>query len=710
MYTSSKTNMRSMLAKKCIPKKFNPGNAYLRTWSPLANTFNTRPTPKLNYSLTKENVGLFNIPELTSYEGFYVLRDKCKNVTEELIEEATKPHRKRKMVEIFDDLSNSLCKVADLAEFIRLAHSSATYAKAAESACCAVSGLVERLNTDIDLYNSLENVVKNGDTIQTNDTDDHVAKLFLFDFEQSGIHLGETDRNKIVSLNDFILQLGQQFVAGTTSPRTIKLNLVPDFVKNVFVCDGENITVSGLHGDSINPIVRELAYRIFLQPEMRQEQLLQKLTQARNALAVTCGFETYANKALNGSLMQTPNAVMEFLNKLSANIKEKAALDFHVMNTMKIQDYSNFGDLAPWDVPYYTQKIKRENFKVTSSEYSPYFSLGACMEGLSNIFSSLYGIRLEDVPLQPGEVWVSDVYKLAVIHESEGLLGYIYCDFYERRGKPNQDCHFTIQGGKSLPNNEYQYPIVVLMLNLPMPKWSCPCLLTPSMLDNLFHEMGHAMHSMLGRTTYQHVTGTRCSTDFAEVPSVLMEYFAADPRVLKTFAKHFQTNETIPDEMLQRLCGSKHLFMASETQLQIFYSALDQKYHAGPLKGSTMDVIEEVQNHYYGLPYVKNTAWQLRFSHLVGYGAKYYSYLVSKALASWIWQSYFEKNPFSRSYGERYRRECLAHGGGKPPWHMVADFLEKEPTSDLLAESLINEIDCKNEQLTYVKDIYKQVK
>ncbi|KAK9730095.1 Peptidase family M3 [Popillia japonica] len=702
--------MTSTLAQRLLLKRPDLGTAYLRTWSPLANTFNTRPTPKLNFSLSKENVGLFNIPELTSHEGFYILRDKCKNATEELIEEATGIDRKRKMVEIFDDLSNSLCKVADLAEFIRLAHSSVNYAKAAESACCAISGLVERLNTDVNLYNSLRDVVHKGDIINTNDIDNHVAKLFLFDFEQSGIHLSENDRNKIVSLTDYILQLGQQFVAGTTSPRTIKLALVPDFVKNVFVCDGENITVSGLHGDSTNPLIRELAYRIYLQPESRQEQLLQKLLQARNALAVTCGFETYSYKTLNGSLMQNPSAVMEFLTKLSNNIKDKAELDFYVMNVMKQNEHSDIGKLAPWDVPYYTQKIKREKFKVTSSEYSPYFSLGVCMEGLSNIFSSLYGITLQDVPLKPGEAWVNDVYKLAVTHESEGLLGYIYCDFYERKGKPNQDCHFTIQGGKYLPTGEYQLPIVVLMLTLPMPKWSSPCLLTPSMLDNLFHEMGHAMHSMLGRTHYQHVTGTRCSTDFAEVPSVLMEYFAADPRVLRTFAKHFQTKETIPDEMLHRLCGSKHLFMASETQLQIFYSALDQKYHAGPLKGSTMDVIGEMQNQYYGLPYIPNTAWQLRFSHLFGYGAKYYSYLVSKALASWIWQTYFEKDPFNRSHGERYRRECLGHGGGKPPWNMVADFLKKDPTPSLLAESLIHEIDCKNEELRYVKDIYNQIK
>lgn len=153
-----------------------------------------------------------------------------------------------------------------------------------------------------------------------------------------------------------------------------------------------------------------------------------------------------------------------------------------------------------------------------------------------------------------------------------------------------------------------QNPIVVVMLNFSLPRWN-PTLLTPSMVDNLFHEMGHAMHSMLARTEYQHVTGTRCSTDFAEVPSVLMEYFASDPRVLKTFAKHYQTGEPIPDDKLKRLCASKHIFSASETQLQVFYSALDQVYHGNPLKHqeNTTETLKMVQKQYYGLPYVDNT-------------------------------------------------------------------------------------------------------
>lgn len=250
-------------------------------------------------------------------------------------------------------------------------------------------------------------------------------------------------------------------------------------------------------------------------------------------------------------------------------------------------------------------------------------------------------------------------------------------------------------------------PIVVLMLNFSLPRWSNPTFLTPNMVDNLFHEMGHAMHSMLARTKYQHISGTRCSTDFAEVPSILMEYFASDYRVIQLFARHYQTNEPMPHEMLQKLCASKRLFTASETQLQIFYAALDQVYHNKyPLEGSTTEVLAWIQNKYYGLPYVENTAWQLRFSHLVGYGAKYYSYLVSRALAHLIWQIYFQNDPLDRTQGEKYRMECLAHGGGKHPRKLISDYLGLCPSPELLAKSLNDEID---DHQIYLAEVTKKL-
>ncbi|XP_030370553.1 mitochondrial intermediate peptidase [Scaptodrosophila lebanonensis] len=665
------------------------------TWSPLATAFNSPPAKRINF--TRDDVGLFGMPQLRTFEGFYLLRDNAEQKTQDLIAEAISKERRRKMVDIFDELSNSLCKVADLAEFIRIAHPQNKYMQAAEEACISICGVVESLNTHKPLYQALSHVVEQGDLMATTDVDTHVAKLFLFDFEQCGIHLPESERLRVVRLNDYILQLGQKFMNGAVQPTVLARSAVPESIRSYFPTAGNNIIVTGLSTNAENVQMREAAYRLYLQPSESQEQLLKDLLMCRHELARSCGFETYAHRALNASTMETPELVREFIDELSEQLRPRADADFAMMTQMKrMESGQPNATVAVWDTPYFTSQLKRQSLEANSNEFLPYFSLGGCMEGLDNLLHALYGVRLENTEMEPGESWHSDIYKLAVVHEVEGLLGYIYCDFFERNGKPNQDCHFTIQGGKRMADGSYQVPIVVVMLGLAQPRWTGPTLLSPARVDNLFHEMGHAMHSMLARTEYQHVTGTRCATDFAEVPSVLMEYFASDPRVLRTFARHFQTHKPISDDMLQRLCASKHLFAASETQLQVFYSALDQVYHGGDVAqqgANTTETLRSVQNRYYGLPYVDNTAWQLRFSHLVGYGAKYYSYLISKTIASWIWQTYFEANPFNRESGEKYRSEILAHGGAVPSRKLVANFLQREMTPNILAKSLIHEID-----------------
>lgn len=634
--------------------------------------------------------------------GFYQLQEKCITKIEYLINEAMNTERNRIMVEIFDDLSDNICKVADLAEFIRIAHPEREYSYVAEKICAQLSGIVEQLNTNRKLYDTLKYAIKTKDIKPLDDVDKIVGELFLFDFEQCGIHLSDEERNKVVELNDFILNVGQQFVNGTSNPRIVKKNMLPKNIADVFMSNGDEIVISSLNTDTTNAVAREVAYKLFLHPDKQQELLLTNLLEARYELAKVCGFNTYAERALMGGIIDKPNDVQEFLDIISEDIKLKAKNDFDCMNILKQHENPNNDQLAQWDVPYFTQKAKKQWFRVSSKEYSPYFSLGTCMEGLNMIFKSLYGIELVCDDVTYGECWNNDVYKLSVISD-EGLLGYIYCDFYERTGKPNQDCHFTIKGGKILNDGSYQNPIVVLMLNLPAPRFGSPALLTPNMVDNLFHEMGHAMHSMLARTRYQHITGTRCSTDFAEVPSILMEYFSSDIRVLKRFARHFLTEEPMNDDMLMRLRASKHLFSASETQLQVFYAALDQIYHnEHPLNGDTTQVLAETQNKYYGLPYVANTAFQLRFSHLVGYGAKYYSYLISRAVAQLIWETYFEENPFNRDAGEKYRKECLAFGGGKNPKNLVKDFLNCQPTPKVLAKSILKEIERNQDEVDCV--------
>uniref|UniRef100_A0A452UNH9 Mitochondrial intermediate peptidase n=1 Tax=Ursus maritimus TaxID=29073 RepID=A0A452UNH9_URSMA len=608
--------------------------------------------------------GLFGVPELSAPEGFRIAQENALRKADLLVERVCSLPPGPQTVLIFDELSDSLCRVADLADFVKIAHPERAFREAAEEACRSIGTMVEKLNTNVELYQSLQKLLADKKLVDSLDPETRrVAELFMFDFEISGIHLDEEKRKRAVDLNVKILDLSNTFLMGTNFPNKIEKHLLPEHIHRNFVVTGSHVIIDGLHAEAPDDLVREAAYKIFLYPNAGQLKCLEELLSNRDLLAKLVGYSTYSHRALQGTIAKNPGKLVH-------------------------------PELMPWDPPYYSGVIRAERYNIEPSLYCPFFSLGACMEGLNILFTKLLGITLYAEQPAKGEVWCEDVRKLAVVHESEGLLGYIYCDFFQRADKPHQDCHFTIRGGRLKEDGEYQLPVVVLMLNLPHSSRNSPTLLTPGMMENLFHEMGHAMHSMLGRTRYQHVTGTRCPTDFAEVPSILMEYFANDYRVVTQFARHYQTGQSLPKNMVSRLCESKKVCAAADMQLQVFYATLDQIYHGKhPLRTSTTDILRETQEKFYGLPYVPNTAWQLRFSHLVGYGAKYYSYLMSRAVASMVWKECFQQDPFNRAAGERYRREMLAHGGGREPMLMVQGMLQKCPSVDDFVSALVSDLD-----------------
>uniref|UniRef100_A0A8C9W6S2 Mitochondrial intermediate peptidase n=1 Tax=Scleropages formosus TaxID=113540 RepID=A0A8C9W6S2_SCLFO len=660
------------------------------TWSPVGAAFNVRPQRRVE--LWEKNVGLFGVPELSSPGGFEVTSERALKETEQLVDTVCKNPPGASTVQAFDQLSDSLCKVADLADFIKVAHPDPAFREAAEKACLKIGTMVEKLNTNVDLCKCLKDLLDNKEVMAALDPETRrVAELFMFDFEISGIHLDEKKRRKAVNLHVKLLDLNNEFLVGSHLPNKIEKRALPEHIRHHFSLDGNYIQIGGLHAESSDELVREAAYKIFLYPNQNLMKCLDELLSCRDKLAKLVGYESFAHRALKGTMAKTPGEVT-ILASFATTVQFETAQDFKMMKEMKMKLNPTNCELMPWDHPYLSGVLRAERYNIEPSLYSPYLSLGSCMEGLNSLFSQLLGVSFQTEQPKIGEVWSEDVRKLAVVHETEGLLGYIYCDFFQRLGKPHQDCHFTIRGGRRMQNGEYQLPVVVLMLNLPHPGQSAPTLLTPGMMENLFHEMGHAMHSMLGRTRYQHVTGTRCSTDFAEVPSILMEYFATDYRVVNQFARHYQTGQPLPENMVTRLCESKKVCGAADTQLQIFYAVLDQVYHGKPQNRSTTEILKKMQEKFYGLPYVPNTAWQLRFSHLVGYGAKYYSYLMSRAVASMVWRQCFFRNPLDREMGERYRREMLAHGGGKEPMLMVQGMLQKQPTIEDFVDALVSEL------------------
>ncbi|KAJ2929392.1 hypothetical protein H1R20_g7714, partial [Candolleomyces eurysporus] len=337
----------------------------------------------------------------------------------------------------------------------------------------------------------------------------------------------------------------------------------------------------------------------------------------------------------------------------------------------------------------------------------PPLTLGTVFMGLSRLFKHLYGVSLRPAESAPGETWHADVHKLEVVDEDQGIIGWVYADLFARRNKASGAAHYTVRcsrraddddeaGDLTLEGEEhriqesqsfeavkrhrlpkqdgvYQLPLVVLLTEVARPTISKgPTILEWHEVLTLFHEMGHAMHSMLGRTEYQNVSGTRCATDFVELPSILMEHFLNSPDVLSLFDADSTT-------ALRQTANHHHDPCHSiDTYSQILLAALDQVYHSTAVLNPSFDSTAELANLHNArglIPYLPGTSFQTQFGHLFGYGATYYSYLFDRAIASRVWTKIFSKDPLSRETGNKYRHEVLQYGGGRDPWVMVGKLL-----------------------------------
>lgn len=487
-------------------------------------------------SVLPKRSGLFDNPGLSSPEGFDAATEKAlleaTTLVKNIIENAENPSVE--IVQMFDELSDVLCQVADLAECIRLVHPDAKTKEKASNACVVLTTYVEELNTSTSLHRALKNFIESEGFSETDEVTRRTAESFMHDFEISGIHLEDSAREQVVKLNKQILEVSHQFLQNINQPAVIDKEQCPPFLAEKFPSDSKRIVLTHVPYHSPDSKLRALSYLIFYGIFPKQQKTLEALLSLRHKLAALVGYPTYAHRVLESLMAGGPETVSEFLEALSRKILPLAREEAEEMRALKLEfgDQVNPQVLQPWDIIFTTSLAEKKYLQHGLDSVRNWFSLDSCLAGLGNLFNSLFGVKLEPVSVKDGETWDHSVQKYAFVDETEGLLGYTYLDFYDRHEKMASDCHFTIKGGRELCDSSYQLPIITLCCNFQQPSAGKPTLLSQRSVENLFHEMGHALHSMLGRPKYQNVTGTRCSTDFAEVPSILMEFFS---RIAESF-------------------------------------------------------------------------------------------------------------------------------------------------------------------------------
>ncbi|TXT07151.1 hypothetical protein VHUM_03321 [Vanrija humicola] len=648
----------------------------------------------------------------------------------------------RLVVKNLDRLSDLLCGVIDMCELVRNAHPSPEWVAAADETYEALCSYMNELNTSRGLFDALVATLAAPHDPPLSHAERQVALTFLRDFEKSGIDLAPDVRARFVELSDSLMTLGRRFLSAATTgpnpsppieipdPERLLDSLGPQFYNTLKRSwrGAALVTPGSWEAQMIARYARDgearrLVYVGNSRADPERVGVLEEMLAQRAELAGVLGKKNWAEVALVDKMAKTPENVQGFLESLAEHHRATALSDVAMLQAIKSASITGIevsGDpektklqpLYAWDRDIYTERYISSLAPASLEPLAPFFSTGTVMRGLSRLFSRLYGISFRPAPVAPGEVWHPSVRRLDVVDESEGVIGVIYCDLFSREGKPASGAaHYTVRcsrrvddddlrgdglvdgwdasfgpgletAGDAIPGREgrYQLPIVVLTTDFGSVERDRPALLGWHEVETLFHEMGHAMHSMIGRTEYHNVSGTRCATDFVELPSILMEHFVSSPEVLSLFAEHYATGAPLPMELLAAHRRLQQSLAALETHGQIVMAMLDQQYHSlapGGAVDSTA-VHNALQNRVGVVPAVEGTAWQTQFGHLQGYGATYYSYLFDRAIAGKVFETLFAADPLSRDGGDVLKTKLLKWGGGRDPWEMVGDVVGGE--------------------------------
>ena len=407
--------------------------------------------------------------------------------------------------------------------------------------------------------------------------------------------------------------------------------------------------------------------------------LLAEALAVRDEIAGLLGYESWAHYGVEVKMARTSDAVLHFLVDLERRVRVKADVDLEGLLQAK-REHS--GDpaarLEMWDWRFYQQRILRERYDVDQFKVAEYFPLEPTLQGMFDVYQRLVGVRFERV--EQTHAWHPDVRLYRVADADDGHhIGHFYMDLHPRPDKYGHAAAFTLRSGRQLADGEYQGGVSAIVANFTKPAAGSPSLLRHSEVETLFHEFGHILHQVMTRATYARFSGTAVERDFVEAPSQMLEHWCWEPRVLEGFARHVETGEPLPADLLRRMLEAKNVGSGVHYLRQIYFARLDMAYHA-PGRVKDTDAIAQELHPITGFDFPPETHFQAGFGHLFGYDAGYYGYL---------WSQVFGDDMFTRfqaeddaQVGRDYRRLILEMGGTRDGVDLLRDFLGREPSNE----------------------------
>ncbi|MCD8293072.1 MAG: M3 family metallopeptidase [Prevotellaceae bacterium] len=418
-------------------------------------------------------------------------------------------------------------------------------------------------------------------------------------------------------------------------------------------------------------------------------EAVKRLVNLRLELARLLGYDNYAAYTLEERMAGTPGAVYGLLDKLMEAYTPAARREYAEVEALAREEQGAGFTLMPWDWSYYAQKLKERKFNIDDERLRPYFELSRVVQGVFGLAGRLYGISFRRCPEIP--VYHKDVEAYEVFDRDGSFLAVFYADFHPREGK-HAGAWMTTYKEQWIceETGEDSRPHVSVVMNFTKPTKEKPALLTFSEVETFLHEFGHSLHAMFARTTYASLSGTNVYWDFVELPSQFMENFAVQKEFLHTFARHYLTDEPLPDEWVDRLVEAANFNVAYACLRQVGFGLIDMAWHTrtAPFEGDVPAYEKEAMAPVQLFPLVEGTCMSTQFSHIFagGYAAGYYSYKWAEVLDADAFSLFKQRGIFNREVADAFRREILSKGGTEHPMTLYKRFRGQEPTIDALLE------------------------
>ena len=609
----------------------------------------------------------------------------------------------------FDDIMLPLDEISDV-----LSRANARYASMAHvhpdaevrGAGMAAQQQLQSFGVDLtfrdDLYEAVRRFSATAEAIALEGENARLLEFTLRDLRRAGHELDPDARAALKEKAQRLVELGIEFQRNIDEddrallvepgdlegmPRQYVESLEPDGASGKLKVTMAYPHVIPFLENAVRRDLREqLSYLFNTRAVDENRPLLEEAIRLRDESARIFDLPSWAHYVLEERMAEEPERVSAFYDDLVPPLQDQASLDLDAMSEL-LQADTGETTVQAWDWRFYDSQQRKADYGVDHYEVAQYLPLDRVLEGMFELCQETFDLVIQE--LSDVNAWHPDVRLFSISDAASGtLLSHFYLDLYPREGKFSHAAEFPMIPSRRARDGSYQNPVCAMVTNFTKPTAETPSLLQHSELETLFHEFGHVLHQNLGRTELARFSGTNVERDFVEAPSQIMQHWIWRSDILRRFARHHETGEPIPDELVEQLVAARQLNISITQLRQAQLGLLDARIHGpGPVKD--LDVLLRASSEISMIPFQEGTFMPASFGHLLGgYDASYYGYMWSEVYGDDMFSRFEDEGVTSPDVGASYRREVLEKGGTLDAEEMLVNFLGREPDNSAFLRKL----------------------